>query len=47
MKELIVLIVLNAAWAHIALLLRAIDVSLIFAHILVAGIIWGIRELRN
>jgi hypothetical protein len=33
MKELIVLIVLNVAWAHI-------DVSLIFALILVAGIIW-------
>ena len=47
MKELIVLILLNVAWAHIAFLLRAIDVSLIFAHILVVGIIWGIRELRN
>ena len=47
MKELIVLILLNVAWAHIALLLRAIDVSLIFALILVVGIIWGIRELRN
>lgn len=47
MKELIVLIVLNVAWAHIALLLRAIDGSLIFALILVVGIIWGIRELRN
>jgi hypothetical protein len=40
MKELIVLIVLNVAWAHIALILRAIYVSLIFALILVAGIIW-------
>ncbi|MGI9267942.1 MAG: hypothetical protein ACR2QY_10505 [Akkermansiaceae bacterium] len=47
MKELIVLVVLNAAWAHIALLLQAIDVSLIFALILAVGIIWGIRELRN
>ena len=47
MKELIVLIVLNVAWAHIALLLRAIDVSLIFALILAVGIIWGIRKLKN
>ena len=39
MKELIVLIVLNVAWAHIALLFRAIDVCLIFALILVVGII--------